>query len=1088
MTDVNLIYPFEFEGGKKAIANEVNANFEAVKHFANGVNQILRDVQGSINDLENRSARNIFEIFYAISTKVPTGAYPLWTGETITNCKSLFPDFWKEALNRKKLGTIKTVESDSAYDEVVSTYGQCGAFYIDELNGHIRLPKITKFIEGIEAVGDLAKEVKAGLPNIKGNIYNSASYTESPTGDGAFKVTKTGAASTSSMGKTSRSTVAFDASLSNALYGSSSTVQPAAMKLPLFIQVANNVAEISEMNTQLIAEELSDATAALSQQYEGYKSDLETQYETISETILENADRADAAKTAAQQSQESASSSATQAEASALQAAQSAVAAESAKDSALNSAQSAAADAERVLEGAPQITVASSTDTEYKLKIKTLDDEFTTVNLCGPQGIKGDKGDKGDTGDQGPQGEPGPQGAQGIQGPAGEGVPDQTGNAGKFLTTDGETASWDTIPAADVEDCVKLAGNTIIEPAVLFTYQDSSDVFTFSGNVIFQTGWDSFSKVAVNFDTFIDMPVGTFLFIYENGEGVYKSVSVNQSHIFVGLDQPASNSSVTIDTGYTYIWVNTTSGKLVMSTDAFSTTKAVSYPVAYKDSSGHITYFDTIGCCFMGLSSQNPSTGNYFYVGFVYEGNKLVVGTGCNENGTLKNEIITTGFNHYFPNTSGVGLVGKSEITFNYGTSLFFNSPYNSKYNYGCDLFTVYYDESFYYKTNFSSTDYVTPKNSGEYTSDCVKHMGNTILSPYGLYTYQTIANAFSYSGKIIIPNGLNASGKPVYNQVVITLAGPAIVRTNNSFSFIKADGSYKNILFYNIFLGSANPANTSVNLTDGEDYIWFDTSNNKIKYSNNNFVTVDEGYSLPVFYKNSAGEEYYFNKIGGFIAGVCHTSLDNSYNMYGFCYFVYNDTVMNVGYGFNVNGLQRNTTEKTFLYVSIVPAVGYSEYSRDISYCNKNYLYAAYDKNYNKISYQGFQPGCELFTISKDSSLNYSIKYNVHDDYATTDYVNENFASIDGFTPKIGSYTNLTLGASGASYTAQDNGYINLGFKSSASGQTYSVYTGVNSSGISTGSDQTFYTFAPVKKGATYQVAYASGMTVPVFAFIATK
>ena len=41
MTDTNLVYPYEFEGGKKAVASEVNANFEAVKSFANGINADL---------------------------------------------------------------------------------------------------------------------------------------------------------------------------------------------------------------------------------------------------------------------------------------------------------------------------------------------------------------------------------------------------------------------------------------------------------------------------------------------------------------------------------------------------------------------------------------------------------------------------------------------------------------------------------------------------------------------------------------------------------------------------------------------------------------------------------------------------------------------------------------------------------------------------------------------------------------------------------------------------------------------------------------------------------------------------------------
>lgn len=799
MTDTNLIYPFEFEGGKKAIANEVNANFEAVKCFANGVNQVLRDVQSSISELENRSTRNVFEIFYAISTKVPTGAYPLWTGETINNCKSLFPDFWKEALNRKKLGTIKTVESNETYNQVVSTYGQCGSFYIDELNGHIRLPKITKFIEGIEALGDLAKAVKAGLPNIKGNIYNSASYTQEPTADGAFNVNKTGAASTSSMGKTSRSTVSFDASRSNSLFGASNTVQPASMKLPLFIQVANNVVEISEMNTQLIAEELSEASAQLSEQYQGYKTALETQYETLGETVLEDADRAEAAKTSAQQSQMASSASASQAAQSAAQAAQSAtnagqsaVAAESAKSLAASSAQSAAENAERVLDGAPQITVATSTDTEYTLRIKTLDDEFTTVNLHGPQG------------------------AQGIQGPAGEGVPSQTGNAGKYLTTDGETAFWGG------EDLLKSPGDTILKPADLYRWTlIGDDIFITEGNIPFLNGHDTNGKYICDKIKFTNLTVyaknGSFSFVDREGN-IY---TANIDHIYLTTSTPSSN----LISGDVYVWYCRSDDKVYGTNDNFTTKFELSLPILYKNAESKITTFNKIGGIIAGLDYND--SGEYLtgsFVSFAYEGNVLNMVDGLDENYSKKNMAFITPF-------------------------IFYEGP--------------------------RMLDYAP-------------------------------------------------------------------------FDFFEAVGPYGPFNVYNI------------NYSSGEN------------------------------------------------------------------------------------------------------------------------LYMMEGKKYN---------ACKLFTI-KHSRINGAS--NITIDYNNNNYLTESTNelkdyALNAFTPKIGAYTNLTVGSSGASYTAQDNGYINLGFKSSASGQTFSVYTGVNSAGISTGSNQTFFIHAPVKKGASYQVSYASGMQVTIFAFIAT-
>lgn len=284
MANISLIYPYEFIGGQKAVASQVNANFEAVKSFANGINATLADIKSAISDLENKPTREMLDIYYSFSKTTPAGAYPLWTGETITHCKSLYPQFWKEINNLANQGNLVTVTCEE-YEEKLKTYGQCAAFYIDTLNGHIRLPKITQFISSIKQLSELAKEQNAGLPNITGTLEKSVSYTQSPTGDGAFKVVKSGAASTSSMGKTSHSTVTFDASCSNAIYGTSETVQPPSVKLCLYIQVANNLGTLSELDTQAIAKELENALIVLEKTYKEYSSEMLAEFEKIKEQL-----------------------------------------------------------------------------------------------------------------------------------------------------------------------------------------------------------------------------------------------------------------------------------------------------------------------------------------------------------------------------------------------------------------------------------------------------------------------------------------------------------------------------------------------------------------------------------------------------------------------------------------------------------------------------------------------------------------------------------------------------------------------------------------------------------------------------------
>ena len=287
MTDTNLVYPYEFEGGKKAGASEVNANFEAVKSFANGINADLNDIRKAIADLKHKPTREMLDVYYSFSGTAPVGAYPLWTGETITNCKSLYPQFWNKINTMSKLGTLQTVTAEE-YAKKLETYGQCASFYIDSLNGHVRLPKISKFISSIADLTELAKEEKAGLPNITGSLrpYRmgepSGAFYNSEKSDFYHTNSKDGSSSGA------QCTTMFDASKSSDIYGASDTVQPPAVKLCLYLQVANNTAEISELDVNAVIEQMNTALNALQAAYDKYTADLESLYAKIKQDILDS--------------------------------------------------------------------------------------------------------------------------------------------------------------------------------------------------------------------------------------------------------------------------------------------------------------------------------------------------------------------------------------------------------------------------------------------------------------------------------------------------------------------------------------------------------------------------------------------------------------------------------------------------------------------------------------------------------------------------------------------------------------------------------------------------------------------------------
>lgn len=281
MTDTTLIYPYEFEGGKKAIASEVNANFEAVKTFANGINATISGLQTAIADLKNKPTREMLDIFYSFSSQTPAGAYPLWTGETITHCKNLYPQFWNKVKNLAALGNLVTVTAEE-YEEKLEEYGQCAAFYLDELNGHLRLPKITCFVSSIAELTELAKVEnsanKAHTHQVKVSSDGSKNGCNTATGYLARGYTKYSSPWSSNNNNGENKVLLTSEGEEEG--------HPKNVKLCLYIQVANNLGELSELDTNAIAEELEAALAALQTAYQTYSADLEQTYRAIKDDII----------------------------------------------------------------------------------------------------------------------------------------------------------------------------------------------------------------------------------------------------------------------------------------------------------------------------------------------------------------------------------------------------------------------------------------------------------------------------------------------------------------------------------------------------------------------------------------------------------------------------------------------------------------------------------------------------------------------------------------------------------------------------------------------------------------------------------
>lgn len=212
--------------------------------------------------------KSIGEIFYSTSSKTPPGAYPLWQGALISACDVILPDFWAEIQAMQVAGTIRAV-TQATWDSEITTYGQTGAFVIDTANKTVRLPKVTSFIQSLGDLSLLGTPVGAGLPNITGDtsaaavgnngfVFGSSGVTTGFSGHGgALSVTDGGYnAATYGTANARRGTLNIDASLSNPIYGNSTTVQPPAVRFPLYIQVYNCPVTASQAITDQLFQSL----------------------------------------------------------------------------------------------------------------------------------------------------------------------------------------------------------------------------------------------------------------------------------------------------------------------------------------------------------------------------------------------------------------------------------------------------------------------------------------------------------------------------------------------------------------------------------------------------------------------------------------------------------------------------------------------------------------------------------------------------------------------------------------------------------------------------------------------------------------
>lgn len=181
----------------------------------------------------------IFAIIQSLSVETPPGMYPLWTGEYIRNCHNIYPIFWDKANDLNAKGLLRVI-SNEEYEEEIQLLGETGGFVINADSGDLRLPKITRFVAGIEQISQIGLAENDQIVNVtgkfpdSGNLYNSIATAP-------FQITSETCYSNNG-GAWDGRYISFDLSRS---VRTGEEVQPKHVKVAQFIQVYSSSAPAS---------------------------------------------------------------------------------------------------------------------------------------------------------------------------------------------------------------------------------------------------------------------------------------------------------------------------------------------------------------------------------------------------------------------------------------------------------------------------------------------------------------------------------------------------------------------------------------------------------------------------------------------------------------------------------------------------------------------------------------------------------------------------------------------------------------------------------------------------------------------------
>ena len=323
---------------------------------------------------------------------------------------------------------------------------------------------------------------------------------------------------------------------------------------------------------------------------------------------------------------------------------------------------------------------------------------------------------------------------------------------------------------------------------------------------------------------------------------------------------------------------------------------------------------------------------------------------------------------------------------------------------------------------------------------------------------------------KVYVPNGAG-----VFDVVTIasdiTRTGWGSGSNNLMVAYDSNNSNWGGFTLAECFSGSSAPSGST-------NMLWYDTTNNKVKQTNNSGSTWNEGWSLPLFI---------INRSSGTITGI--DQVFNGFGYIGSTIFALPGVKGLIPNGRNDDGTLKNTAFINEVCV-IATLTGTHVYSMRLAH---NYLVAGvfpYDEKTNRNYNDTIAPGNErnqvnagMVEVSSGTILSMNAKTVFHTvDYSDTEYVAHQAMPSD-------KYIDLTLGASGATYTAPADGYVVFakvnGTSAGRLAELVNHSNGLRTISFAPYSVNPSMVFLPVKKGDVFSAHYDSTGNTQVFRFV---